>query len=228
MRSRGFTLIELLVVIAIIAILAAILFPVFAQARDKARASSCLSNGKQLANAIMMYVQDYDEQFMIHTCACGGANNGACYFTMIWPYLKNKGVLQCPSGVGGWRPCGAPFTSDWTGNPDWITPGISYGFNIFIGNNNGYGGTIAWTPISMSRLQRPAETIVIGESGGTGYLGICGTYGGKGTDFEGCPYDYIVSGQRHQGGATAVYADGHAKWVKKEKYEDARSWQWWL
>src|SRR5438046_982945 len=63
--ERGFTLIELLVVIAIIAILAAILFPVFAQARDKARTTSCLSNGKQLGTALMMYAQDYDETYPI-------------------------------------------------------------------------------------------------------------------------------------------------------------------
>jgi prepilin-type N-terminal cleavage/methylation domain-containing protein len=78
MRRRGFTLIELLVVIAIIAILAAILFPVFAQAREAARASSCLSNVKQLSLGMMMYVQDYDERFpnWNWTFNCYGGNNG--------------------------------------------------------------------------------------------------------------------------------------------------------
>src|SRR3954463_10057123 len=71
-RQNGFTLIELLVVIAIIAILAAILFPVFAQAREKARAISCLSNMNQLGKSTMMYVQDYDEQYYPHRFNCGG------------------------------------------------------------------------------------------------------------------------------------------------------------
>src|SRR5215467_4880842 len=95
-NSRGFTLIELLVVIAIIAILAAILFPVFAQAREKARTASSGSNVKQLGLAIRMYVQDYDEHFPF-----GGwrPNNDG---TWDWqnstaPYIKNKGLYYCPS-----------------------------------------------------------------------------------------------------------------------------------
>src|ERR1700716_2133138 len=94
-RSRtGFTLIELLVVIAIIAILAAILFPVFAQAREKARQASCLSNLKQLGLAEMQYVQDYDEKFS------GSYQNspaGRIYYPeLIFPYTKNTGIYFCP------------------------------------------------------------------------------------------------------------------------------------
>jgi len=121
-RRRGFTLIELLVVIAIIAILAAILFPVFAQARDKARAASCLSNLKQMGTAWMMYAQDYDELFPIN---CLSSNNtwgsgwsgdgplGPCQFmgemhcfggwigNSLMPYTKNAGIYECPSTVRG-------------------------------------------------------------------------------------------------------------------------------
>ena len=97
---RGFTLIELLVVIAIIAILAAILFPVFARARESARKTQCLSNMKQLGNAIMMYTNDYDEYFP--ELASGGCWGRAGIANSLWtrqifPYVKNKGVYLCPS-----------------------------------------------------------------------------------------------------------------------------------
>jgi len=94
---RGFTLIELLVVIAIIAILAAILFPVFAQAREKARQTACLSNQKQIGTAMMMYMQDYDE--MIAPAQLGGStgNPAVSWPTMIMPYIKNADVFVCPS-----------------------------------------------------------------------------------------------------------------------------------
>jgi prepilin-type N-terminal cleavage/methylation domain-containing protein/prepilin-type processing-associated H-X9-DG protein len=102
--SKGFTLIELLVVIAIIAILAAILFPVFAQAREKARAISCLSNEKQIGTAILMYVQDYDEQFPVGSKLSfpnGPANfnplmYGVGWAGQIYPYTKNAAITKCP------------------------------------------------------------------------------------------------------------------------------------
>ena len=90
--KKGFTLIELLVVIAIIAILAAILFPVFAKVREKARQTSCLSNEKQLGLAFIQYAQDYDETFPVDTN--GGFNNG--WAGEIYPYAKSTGVFACP------------------------------------------------------------------------------------------------------------------------------------
>src|SRR2546427_9810963 len=120
MKRKGFTLIELLVVIAIIAILAAILFPVFAQARAKARAISCLSNTKQLGLAVQMYVQDYDETFAqnlyLAPTPTAPARVNTFYDSHI-PYTKNAQIVVCPGDPvpqtwsGFLRTCGYPFTS---------------------------------------------------------------------------------------------------------------------
>ena len=100
-RSGGFTLIELLVVIAIIAILAAILFPVFAQARGKARQSACLSNSKQIALALMQYQQDYDETLPISTIDLTPTTNiyNASWINTVQPYVKSLGIFVCPDGA---------------------------------------------------------------------------------------------------------------------------------
>ncbi len=97
MSRRGFTLIELLVVIAIIAILAAILFPVFAKAREKARQTSCLSNLRQISLAVESYVVDHDERYPMSIYLSG--MTVWTYFDPIMPYMKNAQILQCPSEV---------------------------------------------------------------------------------------------------------------------------------
>src|SRR3712207_4053553 len=110
MTRRAFTLIELLVVIAIIAILAAILFPVFAQAREQARAAACGSNMRQLATGVMMYVQDHDECLPMVTNYAAAANApDRVWMATIQPYVKNTGVFLCPSAENA-RPA-----LDWDG-----------------------------------------------------------------------------------------------------------------
>ncbi|MCE5238596.1 DUF1559 domain-containing protein [bacterium] len=135
---RGFTLIELLVVIAIIAILAAILFPVFAKAREKARQSSCLSNTKQIGLAVMQYAQDYDEMLPATYHGTGVADYMS-WAMKIAPYCKNNQVFNCPSS-----------TIRWDGT--WMGESISYGYNVFFE-----------TARSLGTIPSPSETVLMGD-----------------------------------------------------------------
>ena len=165
---NAFTLIELLVVIAIIAILAAILFPVFAQAREKARAISCMSNARQLSLAIEMFAQDHDEYYpkaMFNDQADAGVPWGNPWWfgweQVISPYIKDNMLFHCPSDSQSYIRC----YNDASGNPPnpanlssaSCFPG-SYRYNI---SNQPNG---QWTALTMAALDRPADAILIAES----------------------------------------------------------------
>ena len=153
----GFTLIELLVVIAIIAILAAILFPVFAKVREKARQTSCVSNMKQIGLAVMQYTQDNDELYGYRKTTSDGSDNDALatsWKMVLQPYIKSTGVFKCPS-----NPQKENFDNAL------IAPGpISYGANTVDG---GYGvfGTLPANgdAASLASVETPASTIVVCE-----------------------------------------------------------------
>ena len=211
-RNAGFTLIELLVVIAIIAILAAILFPVFAQAREKARQTSCLSNMKQIGTAAQMYVQDYDERLFFRagsprlpagTPAATG--NAFKWWNMMMPYIKNNNVFTCNSDS---LPANSP---DINGTKD--ANGVYTIKRSYIAVSIAEG-------LALAQILLPADTIVVTEKWGTDYTAP--TAPGR-TDSWIEPFngDYttdktdktrmFTAGNRHSGFINASFFDGHAK-----------------
>lgn len=194
-RSRGFTLIELLVVIAIIAILAAILFPVFARAREKARQASCASNEKQIGLGLLMYAQDYDERFMNVRQGPGGWN------ALIQPYVKNWQVFVCPSFSQYVRTCG-PVTghgNSANSGPPWN--GVYEGGYMLCGWER-----CCWPGPKLGEFQVPAQIYLVVE-------GNCmGAYWGAFVT-DGAPWHH--HDYRHNEGLNVCFVDGHVKWTKK-------------
>jgi prepilin-type N-terminal cleavage/methylation domain-containing protein/prepilin-type processing-associated H-X9-DG protein len=210
--QKGFTLIELLVVIAIIAILAAILFPVFAQAREKARAVTCLSNMKQLGLGIMMYTEDYDE---VNPYVYG--NNGhpdSSWCTIVMPYVKNVGVFSCPDDTYS----RGPNDVDAYGNKLNAPP-----------RKNSYSLTLVWNDwtgqysasgSALASITSPASTILLSERwNGYHFIAV-----GWAQD-NWCDDGEFLYGQNggpaaakgHSGGSNYLLADGHAKLMRYEQ-----------
>jgi len=199
---RAFTLIELLVVIAIIAILAAILFPVFARAREKARQASCASNLKQIALAERMYEQDYDGRGSVNHCGVQVNGRWWEWWSALQPYTKNWNVFRCPSssiniynGVNyGKRGCGDSPLSGENSNAMW------------------YGDIVG--------LPAPAETIQFADWGtGNGHR-LC-PHWHQGATYVGYPHAYL-----HNDGSNYAFYDGHVKWMKYSSTFSASSNLW--
>ncbi len=230
-RRSAFTLIELLVVIAIIAILAAILFPVFAQAREKARQTACLSNMKQIGTGLLMYMQDYDETYPRHldcTPTSVTPNDPTCphynWSTMTDPYIKNNQVYVCPSRSDITYAPSVNATTKLLSNYTVMTYGLNYWLNSWYYPSTNPG-------LSMSEIARPAGTVWIGETGGSkevpsaGYFQLYpSTYGYNVPANSTYGFSIKTAGarlsNRHNEGTNIVWADGHAKWMRRDVLEN--------
>lgn len=232
-RIYAFTLIELLVVIAIIAILAAILFPVFAQAREKARQTACLSNVKQISLAMLMYSQDYDEVYVAagftpffswqgpngydngasytsnnpyQGCKgwpCIGPNGEATFAARLMPYIKNYQVWVCPSA-----------NNSTTNGTNWFTPNAKFSVTDPGQKPISYWYNVSVSAASQAAIDAPANSGVLGETGrvrasydlNSGRIAYART--SKWDDFY----------RPHGGGSNIGFADGHAKWYNDKGF----------
>ena len=223
MKLQGFTLIELLVVIAIISILAAILFPVFARARENARRTSCQSNLKQMSLGVLQYIQDSDERFPL----TGGAQDNTTHYcypytddpaswaTKIEPYVKNTQVYKCPSDY--WSNRGGSY------NTNRRNAQVSYANNALLGLLNPPAGADP-TPIHMSSVNAPTHVVMWMETErgapGNGYIACHWFETYFYADIDNLAYN------RHLDGSNMAFVDGHVKWIKTSRITTYPTTQW--
>jgi len=213
MKRRGFTLIELLVVIAIIAILAAILFPVFQKVREKARATACLSNEKQLGLGVSQYINDNDEKLFFYADTISASDsrsnvfapnrnlNPNLFYSQKWwnqimPYVKSNAVFACPSDSG---------------------PTMSQDINSHPVIPRSYIACRSAESLPLSQIDDPVETAVIVEKWDKDSVSAIGDTwieafnGDFDPDYGGDQTRMWHSGNRHQGRVNCIFYDGHAK-----------------
>jgi len=232
-RKDGFTLIELLVVIAIIAILAAILFPVFAKARAKARQTACLSNMKQLGLALVQYTSDYDEampyaQLFLDIPGDGGNPPGWSFTDwrqLIYPYVKSMDAYVCPDNPSNavvnantQVASNLKFTTSYAVNmtsatlPTWVSVGWKYApfTENYVWNNTLYNPTPA--NVLLSSITNPSTTIAVLENIRPGYaiMGLTDT-GNVNCKINNVATGYSCLFAGHTGMTNYIFCDGHVK-----------------
>ena len=234
----GFTLIELLVVIAIIAILAAILFPVFAKVREKARQTACLSNLKQIGLADMQYSQDYDEalipDYIGPSASWLGYGGNQRWQDLMQPYVKSLAVFNCPDDPNS-GPAKYQYSNGSEAAPgtSWWNPGSYAINNTYWDGSDGvnapsYGAFPGTTPINLARLDHPSTTIHFTEAKSYSPESTGGQAGAPEIAWgnQGAADNYVAHMSkytpplmgsmefRHTGGANVEFCDGHAKYQR--------------
>jgi prepilin-type N-terminal cleavage/methylation domain-containing protein/prepilin-type processing-associated H-X9-DG protein len=226
-KNVGFTLIELLVVIAIIAILAAILFPVFARARENARRASCQSNLKQIALGVFQYVQDYDERLpMVEVGTPAQVGSGTALTTatdfVLWtdvlqPYLKSTQIFVCPSATNTNAPGKTPVP---VAQVRLSYAAASGADTTAIAGKCAFGTS---TGYSMAEFTSSAETLLLGDR----------------ADDATATYAYYLDpttagrapASLHLEGGNMAFVDGHVKWLRPEKVNatiNGTAYYYWL
>jgi prepilin-type N-terminal cleavage/methylation domain-containing protein/prepilin-type processing-associated H-X9-DG protein len=224
MLKKAFTLIELLVVIAIIALLAGILFPVFAQVREKARTATCLSHIQQVSTAIQMYIQDYDEKYptivgydsdkLDGLLNLESSSSVFLYSELLPPYVKSKD-LKCPH-ASQYSKIDKKFLTGYQineilGSIAILTPQNAPGRIEFFGKHlsNVYRPTLS-VLLTETRTGIIATSVPDVQGVGTRAKDLFNAYGSK----------ELPAGTRHNGGSNYVFCDGHAKWYKPDIFLD--------
>jgi prepilin-type N-terminal cleavage/methylation domain-containing protein/prepilin-type processing-associated H-X9-DG protein len=214
-KFRAFTLIELLVVVAIISVLAAILFPVFARARENARRASCMSNMKQIGLGMFMYMQDYDGMYMVSVSK--DATGNILWPQFIQPYVKSLNLFNCPSFSKTTFTQGSSASAYYNS-----AASVPYGLNFWLLGE--------YYHLSEAGLQTPSETVLVAETGNSassaataGYFQCYPSYYGYTTPTN-TQYGFQGNGaarltDRHMDGLNILWADGHVKWMKRSVIE---------
>jgi len=199
-KVKGFTLIELLVVIAIIAILAAILFPAFAKAREAARRSSCSSNLKQIGLGLMQYSQEYDEQLP------AGVNGVGAWALVIQPYIKSTNLFACPSNTKS-----SNFMQNTGGKipQSYVANGVESSKTYMGGISpmNEIGGTAPSGGVSLASIVAPTQLIMVFENAGLNTYGDQYSLAGN---LDNAQYDFT----NHLTTSNYLFGDGHVKSLK--------------
>jgi prepilin-type N-terminal cleavage/methylation domain-containing protein/prepilin-type processing-associated H-X9-DG protein len=211
MKRVGFTLIELLVVIAIIAILAAILFPVFLVVKERAKQANCISNVKQLCEAHMQYMSDNHgttcPSYIFHPGTLPGR-----WYELLYPYVRNVGVYQCPS-----KPKNKVENCTIHG----VALTLGYGWNFWFLTTRGTGmyNDSGISPLKDSEIMHPMKTIFLADSQATGQ-----PYSYSQSDvINYSPMSYWPAA-RHNGGANVAFCDGHSQWMLQRATTVAALW----
>ncbi len=206
-RRRGFTLIELLVVIAIIALLAAILFPVFARAREKARQSSCAGNIKNLGTAVLMYTQDYDETLPLAAYFVP-PGDALTWHDLVEPYVKSHQIWHCPSSAVKKADASGKITTHFGYNAPYLTT-LASDFS----NAGTHSAEI------LANVTAPTQTVLFADAKSSVADSWCGDDGkyllapsGTDSDCWGRP-NWL-----HSEGSNVLWLDGHVKWQRDNQF----------